>query len=414
MTALNFPDSPTNGEVYEGYIYDSSDNVWNRLPEAPGINLENLGNVSGTPTAGDSLIYDGSNWLNTPQKNRNLLYNGAMQVAQRGTSATGVNVTGYYTADRFRANISSLGTWTQTVQTDGPTGSGFTKSWKIECTTTEAAPAGTTNAQLLQVLEGQDLQSVKKGTSAAEQLTMSFWVKSNVTGTYVVNFVDDDNSRSVSASYTVSASAAWEKKTIVFPADTTGAFDNDNAGSLRIIWWLAAGADFSSGALNTSWESTTNANRAVGQTNLAAATNNYWQITGAQLEVGPVATPFEFKSFGQELAECQRYYYRTEPGAANSPLSSPGRASAATQAFCHIQFPGFMRTSPSSMDFSSLTLNTYGVGSFAVTNLTFSNARSDGALVTATVASGLSTGVFYHLGTSASANVGHLGFGAEL
>jgi hypothetical protein len=356
MTALNFPDSPTNGEVYEGYIYDSSDNVWNRLPEAPGINLENLGNVSGTPTAGDSLIYDGSNWLNTPQKNRNLLHNGAMQVHQRGTSATGITSSGYYTADRYQtsAGFSGQGTWTQTIESDAPTGSGFRKSLKMLCTTAAVTPDAGAAISVDQKLEGQDVQIIKKGTSAAEQLTLSFWVKSNVTGTYAITAFDGDNTRAISVSYAVGGSGVWEKKTVTFPADTTGAFDNDSANSLQFRWWLVAGSDRTSGTLQTSWATTVNANLAVGQTNLAAATNNYWQITGVQLEVGPVATPFEFKSYGQELAECQRYYYQvTNTSSGGRPVANVAYYSTTT-AYGVLLFPTTMRATP-SVSFTNVT-----------------------------------------------------------
>ena len=239
---------------------------------------------------------------------RNLIINGAMQVAQRGTSTASITTAGYYAADRWRAAINSAGTWTQSVENDGPTGSGFRKSSKMLCTTSTASP---TLAIFAQRFEGQNLQSIRKGTSDAQQLTLSFWVKSNVTGTYVVELDDvDNNPFYVSSSYTINSSATWEKKTITFPADTTGTFDNDNNNSLSLNFWLAANSTFSGGStLQTTWGSTVN-ERAVGQENLAAATNNYWQITGVQLEVGAVATPFEFKDYGTELAECQRYYYR--------------------------------------------------------------------------------------------------------
>jgi hypothetical protein len=363
MTALNFPDSPTNGEVYEGYIYDSSDNVWNRLPEAPGINLENLGNVSGTPTAGDSLIYDGSNWLNTPQKNRNLLYNGAMQVHQRGTSVTGITSAGYYTADRWFVNGGSLGTWTQSVENDTPTGSGFAKSFKMECTTALVSPDPAAVWIIEQRLEGQDLQSIAKGTSSAQSLTVSFWVKSNVTGVYVCNLSDADNTRSVSQAYTVSSSATWEKKTITFPADTTGAFDNDNGNSLTFRFWLASGSNNTSGTLNTSWESTVSANRAVGQVNVAAAVNNYWQVTGVQLEVGSVATPFEFKPYSKEFLECCRYFVKTE---LLNFAASAGHNQSTTQARVMAITPAPMRAVPTVTGYDDIRTNGSDITASAV------------------------------------------------
>jgi len=245
---------------------------------------------------------------------RNLLINGAMQVAQRGTSTASITTGSNYVTDRWKFQLSSFGTWTVSQETDAPTGSGFNKSTKVLCTTAAASPSAGSFLLFNQTLEGQNLQAIRKGTSNAQQLTLQFWVKANVTGTYVVELRDQDNTRQVSASYTINASNTWEKKTIVFPADTTGTLDNDNNLSLFPIWWLGAGTDFTSGTLATTWASGTNANKAVGQTNLAAATNNYWQVTGVQLEVGAVATPFEFKPFDQDLRECQRYYYKPDLG----------------------------------------------------------------------------------------------------
>ena len=240
---------------------------------------------------------------------RNLLYNGAMQVHQRGTSATGLTsgAPGYQTSDRWFFG-PSVGTWTETVENDAPVGSGFRNSLKLLCETADASPAAEVGTTALQILEGQDLQGLKKGTASAETLTLSFWVKSNVTGTYAINCVDIDNTRAFSTPYQITSSGTWEKKTVSIPADTTGVLDNDNGASLRIQFWLAAGSDYTSGTYNSAWESLTNANRAAGQTNLAAAVGNYWQLTGVQLEVGETATTFEHKKFGQDQAECQRYY----------------------------------------------------------------------------------------------------------
>lgn len=309
-----------------------------------------------------SLNSDGTIGGAIPYPNRNLIYNGAMQVAQRGTSTASITGGGYYTADRYQVGIDSLGTWTQSVENDAPTGSGFRKSLKMLCTTADASPAASDTLRIDQYLEGQDLQRIAKGTSSAQQLTMSFWVKSNVTGTYIVWLYDNDNARQVSASYTISASATWERKTITFPADTTGAFDNDNAASLLVSFILGAGSSFTSGTLATTWAAASNANRAVGQTNLAASTNNYWQITGVQLEASPVATPFEFKSFGQELRECQRYYWKTfeyatvpaqnvGAGTVGGALRAAGAATNTTF-IASATFPVMMRAIPTLITFS--------------------------------------------------------------
>lgn len=271
-----------------------------------------LGQLIFQTDTGTMHNWDGAAWqFLAPTQQRNVLYNGAMQVAQRGTSTASITAGNVYTADRWSLGIATLGTWTQSVENDAPTGSGFRKSLKMLCTTADASPSALDVLAIQQLLEGQDLQAFRKGTSSAQQFTISFWVKSNVTGTYVFELYDVDNTRQVSKSYTISASGTWEFKTLTLPADTTGAFDNDNGLSLYAIWWLAAGSSYTSGTLNTSWATPTSANRATGQANVAAATNNYFQITGVQLNVGGVAAPFEFKSFERDLQECQRYYEKS-------------------------------------------------------------------------------------------------------
>ena len=253
---------------------------------------------------------------------RNLIINGCMNVAQRGTSVASITTSGYYTADRFATAVATIGTWTQSIENDAPTGSGLRKSLKILCTTADASPAAGDAFRFRQYIEGQNVQHIAKGTVSAKQLTLSFWVKSNKIGTYIVELTDNDNSRFVSAAYSILVSGVWEKKTITFPADSTGVFDNDAELSLMTSFWLGAGSNATSGTLGTVWASIVEANRAVGQVNLAAATSNYWQVTGIQLEVGSVATPFEFEPFETTLRKCQRYFTRyTDAGSGNFPQS---------------------------------------------------------------------------------------------
>jgi len=244
--------------------------------------------------------------------NKNLIINGDMSIAQRSTSASSLTGSGYHTVDRYRSSISSIGTWTQSQSTDVPTGQGFAKSLKMDCTTADASPAAGDALQLQQRVEGQNVQYLKKGTSSAESLTCSFWVKSNKTGTYILEIDDNDNTRNINKSYTISSADTWEKKTITYDGDTTGAFGNDNGISLQLIFWLGAGSNFTSGTLQTSWGSTTNANRAVGQVNLADNTANEWYITGIQLEAGTTASDFEFLPVDVNFNRCERYYHKTE------------------------------------------------------------------------------------------------------
>lgn len=285
--------------------------------------------------------------------NRNVIINGAMQVAQRGTSTASITTNGYYTADRWKANILA-GTWTQSLENDAPTGSGFRKSVKMLCTTASTPLGATVENWFGTLLEGQNVQQFAKGTASAKQFSWSFWVKSNVTGTYIAELYDADNNRQVSASYTISASGTWEKKTITFPADTTGAFDNDNAVSLYAVWWLGAGSNASSGTLNTVWNSATTANRAVGQTNVAAATNNYWQVTGVQLEAGAVATPFEFEDYGVTLVKCQRYYWRSDGTTDHPIIPTNGGILNTSVALWSLINPIPMRAAATSIDVANL------------------------------------------------------------
>jgi hypothetical protein len=254
---------------------------------------------------------DGS-WQKTAgvNGNRRLTINGDMRIAQRGTSSTGITTSGYYTVDRFHHGISNIGTWSISQDTDVPSGQGFSNSLKLDCTTADAGPASG-NLILRQKIEGQMLQHLKKGTSNAEKVTVSFWVKSAKTGTYILELDDRDNTRHICQSYTIDTANTWEKKTLTFDGDTTGAFDNDNGSSFWVSFWLGAGTNFTSGTLATSWASRTETNRAVGQVNLADSTSNYINITGVQLEVGETATDFEHIPFDVELQRCQRYFEKS-------------------------------------------------------------------------------------------------------
>ena len=240
---------------------------------------------------------------------RNIIINGDMSIAQRGTSTASLSSGANFGAtDRFKLYGVTFGTWTMSQSTDVPTGQGFAKSLKMDCTTANGSLSADSQAQISQGIEGQNLQYLKKGTSSAESLTWSFWTKSNKTGTYICQIRDIDNSRSISKSYTISSANTWEKKIITFPGDTTGALDNDNGKSFEIRWWLVAGTNFTSGSLATSWGSETNANNAVGQVNLADSTSNEWYITGVQLEAGQTASEFEFLPVDVNLRRCERYY----------------------------------------------------------------------------------------------------------
>ena len=296
---------------------------------------------------------------------RNIIINGAMQVAQRGTSVTSISTEGYKTVDRFKWTMDNTSAvFTHSQSTDVPTGEGFANSFKVDVTTADTSLASGNQTRFEYRFEGQDVQQLAKGTSNAKKVTLSFWVKAYQTGTYVVNIHDTDNSRLIAKTYTVNSSATWEYKTITFDGDATGTLNDDNALSLVLHWYLGAGSDYTSGTLATSWESFTNANRAVGQTvDIASSTSNYWQITGVQLEVGEQATPFEHKSFGEELALCQRYAVAFDADGSidnYSPIGI-GRWHSATDAHIHLPLPVTMRYPP-TLDATSTT----AVGTFFI------------------------------------------------
>jgi len=279
---------------------------------------------------------------------RNIIINGDMSIAQRGTSTSGLGSDGAttYVLDRFKFQVNgsvSTARYTVSQDTDVPTGQGFVKSSKIDVTTADASLNAGYYLFYRQEIEGQNLQYLKKGTANAESITMSFWVKSNKTGTYICEIDDNDNSRNINKSYTINSADTWEKKTITFAGDTTGTLDNDNGSSFRIFWWLAAGTDFTSGTLATDWESTVNANRAVGQVNLADSTANEWYITGVQLEAGTTASDFEFLPFDVNLGRCKRYcqkYIDPHLVGVNNSGNLPSRVG--------MNLPVDMRTTPSA------------------------------------------------------------------
>jgi len=237
---------------------------------------------------------------------RNIIINGDMSIAQRGTSTSGVTTTdGYYACDRFYTQTDT-GTWTISQSTDTPSGQGFSKSLKLDCTS-----AGTSNADEVGIrykVEGQNVQYLKYGTSSADSLTLSFWIKTNLTGTYTVAFknVSSVQERIVSFEYTVSSANTWEKKTITLPGDTSQALENTNNSEFEIYWYFSAA--FGTGVTNT-WQNYSSNFLSNGSLpGLGGSTDDEVYITGVQLEAGTTASDFEFLPYDVNLQRCQRYY----------------------------------------------------------------------------------------------------------
>ena len=279
---------------------------------------------------------------------RNILQNGAMNVAQRGTSDSSAAA---YLIDRFRVvSQGSFGelAFTQSQSSTVPSGQGFKNSLKIEVTTAETALSASDLFYVRQVIEAQNLQSIKYGTSSAEKLTLSFWVRSSLTGKYSVLFFNSDSTRSNTQSFNIDTADTWEYKTITIDGDTTGTFDNNEGYGMGVHITLASGSNFA-GTPHTGWGAYSGTDDFSFSDNVdfSAQTGTFF-LTGMQLEVGDKATSFEHRSFGEDLHDCQRYYYKLVDG--NSQLVMLGSAYSTTDFRGEIRHPVEMRAAPTFID----------------------------------------------------------------
>lgn len=242
--------------------------------------------------------------------NRNLLDNGEMMVAQRGFSTSFSDTSGHF-IDRYRLRSASFDELQYTISQDSDVPVGFSSCLKIETTTAETALDTNEYFVIQQYLEAQDLQHLKYGDSGAVGLTLSFYVKTSQPGTYGIGFYSHDGDRNITRTYAVSGTD-WQRVSVSIPGDTAGTINNDNGEGLRVIWHLAAGSTYTS-TDSTSWgdyDGVTGDRWAYGHTQngLVTTANATWQMTGAQLEIGSVATPFEHRKYSDELQRCKRYY----------------------------------------------------------------------------------------------------------
>ena len=292
---------------------------------------------------------------------RNMIINGGMQVAQRGTSLAmahdGTNSS--YLIDRWRIALNGTdqldGTYAQVA--DHPLG-GTGTSLKWTTGTAESAIASDEYGYIGQIIEAQNLQHLRYATSNAETVTLSFYVKSSITGTFAVGFYKPDTStRIFNKTYTIDSANTWEKKTLTFVGDTdsSAGIANDNGQGIWVSWHLAAGSDYDSGDATSGWTDYATNKWASGQATDAVVTTAgaTFQITECQLEVGEQATPFEHRSFGEELALCQRYLCTYAFADTN------GRHYGTSDNFSYYMseanFPVEMRASPSATVTSSPT-----------------------------------------------------------
>ena len=291
-------------------------------------------------------------------ENRNMVVNGAMNVAQRSVSETGLGgASGYFTLDRFKATVTSSGRFTmaQTAITDLP---GFANALHLDCTTADTSIDADENLVIQHKFEGQDLQRLQKGTSSAKSVTVSFYAKANAAFTFVVELYDLDNTRNITQKFTTSTS--WTRHTLTFPGDTSGAFDDDNAASMNLSFWLHAGTTFGGTGgtfVDNTWGTPTNANRTSGISSFFSSTDNDLKITGVQMELGEQATPFEHRSFADELHRCQRYFFMpSDDDRTMFALQGPVDA----QVWWQFPFPTQMRSLPSATVFGDTSKGQQG------------------------------------------------------
>ena len=321
------------------FMTGASEAATSKMVLSSGGNLTVTGGltVTGLPITGQATA------------GRNMVINGAMNVAQRSASVTGLGAAdGYFTCDRWHINqgATSAGRFTMSQTADGPDGISA-NCIKIDCTTADTSIAAGEHLILEQRFEGQNLQRMAKGLAGAKQVNVSFYVKASAAFDFVVELYDADHDRQISKLY--STTTDWVRHEFTIPADVDGGdqpLDDDNASSFLIDFWLHGGSNFTSGTLNTaSWANATAANLAAGIDSIFSNTANNFFLTGVQLEVGPVATEFEQELISTTLAKCQRYFFKVE-GASGDRVGIGGYVVGASEARFDFVMPVSMRAIP--------------------------------------------------------------------
>lgn len=319
---------------------------------------------------------------------RNILYNGGFSIGQRGTSFTGVT-TSQYTLDRWNYNSTNDETVTIEQASDHPTGAG--QSLKVTVTTADASITGFTKIE--QKLEGFDVQQLRYGTASAKSVTISFWVKSSVTGDAAITLYSYGGDDNIGSTITINSANTWEKKTVTFVGETGSTINNDNTVALILSIGLSCGSAYTT-TDNTSWGTYSTGRLLYGQTlNVLGTTSATFQLADVQLEVGSVATEFEHRSYGEELALCQRYYYTNQRWNIWS-----GYVVNAENYFENAEFPVTMRAVPSISAFR------IGSAGFAIANPTIQQENITGFYVYSTCNATTNSG-YYIFNYNASAEL---------
>jgi hypothetical protein len=317
-----------------------------------------------------TIILDGTTGITTPTTSttgefvtsvtgfKNRIINGAMVIAQRATSVTGANA--YCCTDRYDLSASTI-VWNAAQSTDVPSTTGFRYSTSLTVTTQSSAAGA--YAYVYHAVEGYNWADLNYGTASAQTSTLSFWVKSSLTGTFGIALRNaTGSSRFFTTTYTINAANTWEQKTITITGDTAGTWDTINGVGLAIFWDLGVGSTYSSTS-NNAWSTVaSNFFGVTGAIKLGATNGATFYITGVQLEKGSTATSFDYRDYGTELALCQRYYQAT----GNVSVSA-----YSTTGVLGFIFPVTMRASPTvTFSYNGTTNNTYRIDTGAQQTLT--------------------------------------------
>jgi hypothetical protein len=289
---------------------------------------------------------------------KNRIINGAMVIDQRnaGAAVNGSGGTQTYPVDRYYSQLYNT-TGNTTGQQSSTAPAGFVRSLKLSVQTADAAVGATDQVWYGQNIEGYNFADMNFGSSNAATFTLSFWIYSNVTGTYCVTFKNSAENRGYTAEYTVNASNTWEKKTITVAGDQSGTWLTTNGTGLKVWFVLMAGSSQQTTA-NT-WNATSGSLATSNQVNFMSSVSNALFITGVQLEKGSTATSFDYRPYGTELALCMRYFQRM--GGVTNNFGVQGYQLAGSGVSQTLSLPVQMRASPTAVLPTMTNINTSGL-----------------------------------------------------
>lgn len=387
-------------------IQNLSSATVNMVTDASGnVSFGGNGTFSGNGTFGGTAAMS-SSFL------RNRIINGDMRVDQRsaGASVTPAGGSAYYSCDRWQQFLSQNSKYSIQQSTTSP--AGFTNSLLATSLSAYSILAAD-NFSLSQLIEGFNVADLGWGASGALTVTLSFWVRSSLTGTFGGALANSAVNRSYPFTFTISTANTFEYKTVTVAGDTTGTWLTNNGTGLRVWFSLGSGSTYTGTA--DAWAAA-DYRSATGATSVVGTSGATFYVTGVQLEVGTVATPFERQIYSNQLAQCQRYYYRTTE--TSQPLSESGFAVSTTILRAYTKFPVTMRDAPTAVEQTGTAANYRVFGAGASTTTCSAVPTYNAATVSAgqsnfTVASGL-TAYSSGVGAAASAVTAYLGWSAEL